>query len=370
MPEPVPFLDLGPGNQRIKSVVLEELAAMIDASAFVNGPWVAAFEAAFARFCCCAEAVGVASGLDALRLALIAVGLEPGDEVLVPAATFAATFEAVAQAGGVPVPADITAGDRTLDMDAAAAACTPRTRVVLPVHLYGHMADMRRILALAGRDDLTVIEDACQAHGACRDGIRAGAGGVASAFSFYPGKNLGAFGDAGAVTTSDHDVAGRLRMLREHGQRERYEHALEGFTSRLDSAQAIVLLQKLATLDDGNRRRREAAARYRDRLTGIGDLTLPRTAAHSAPVWHLYVIETDRRDALATTLREHGIGSGLHYPVPPHLSPAYERLGHRAGAFPVAEALSRRCLSLPIGPDIPAAHVDRVCDVVTGFFDG
>ena len=365
----VPFLDLGPAHAPLKEAVLEEIAELLDSGAFTNGPAVARFEDAFAAYCGVDHCVGVASGLDALRLGLLAIGLEPGDEVVVPAATFVATLEAVTQAGGVPVVADVSESDYCLDAAAAAAAAGSRTRVLMPVHLYGQMADMRALAPLAEQRGLAVFEDACQAHGAQRDGLRAGSAGEAAAFSFYPGKNLGAAGDAGGFVTSDGDAASRVRALREHGQTAKYVHAHEGWTARLDTIQALVLSHKLPLLDGWNDERRVAAAFYEDGLDGVGDLRLPPVGAGS-PVWHLYVVRTADPAALALFLRERGIGTGRHYPEPVHLTDAYAHLGYRRGDFPVAEALSSECLSLPIFPGIAEAQLAAVVDGVRSYFDG
>ena len=366
----VPFLDLAPTHAPLKEVLLEEIGELFDTGAFTNGPAVGRFEEAFAAYCGVDHCVGVASGLDALRLGLLATWLEAGDQVIVPAATFVATLEAVRQAGGVPVLADISDDDYGLDPAAAAAAVDSRTRALMPVHLYGQMADMRALRTVAEKHALAVIEDACQAHGAERDGLRAGSAGGAAAFSFYPGKNLGAAGDAGAFVTNDDDASSRLRVLREHGQTAKYVHALEGWTARLDTIQALVLSHKLPLLDEWNEQRRVAAAFYEDGLAGVGDLRLPRTASGSAPVWHLYVVRTADPTALALCLRERGIGTGRHYPDPVHLTGAYAHLGYRRGDFPVAEALSRECLSLPIFPGIDEAQLAAVVDGVRSYFDG
>jgi dTDP-4-amino-4,6-dideoxygalactose transaminase len=365
----VPFLDLRPSHAPLKEALLEQFGDLIDANAFINGAQVAAFEEAWADYCGVEHCVGVASGLDALRLALLAAGLERGDEVIVPANTFAATFEAVAQAGGIPVPVDVRWDDYNLDPEATAATVTAHTRFVLPVHLYGQLCDgagLRRVAAAAG---IEIIEDACQAHGATRDGVRAGALGRAGGFSFYPGKNLGAMGDAGALVTNDADLAERMRALREHGQREKYRHELDGYTARLDTIQAIVLLEKLPLLDGWNDQRREVARLYTSGLSGVGDLVLPAIADDSAPVWHLYVIRTGEPEALAAFLAERGIGTGRHYPEPPHLSRAFASLGHRAGSFPVAETVAAQCLSLPIYPGLSAEAVGIVVAAITDFFD-
>jgi len=366
----VPFLDLSPVHASLRRVLVQEIEELFDVGAFTNGPAVARFERAFADYCGVDHCIGVSSGLDALRLALLATGLEPGDGVVVPAVTFVATLEAVTQAGGVPVLADVSARDYCLDPDAAAAAIGSRTRFLLPVHLYGQMADMEALLRTAAARDLAVVEDACQAHGAERDGLRAGAGGTAAAFSFYPGKNLGAAGDAGALVTADAAAAAHVRALREHGQTAKYIHASEGWTARLDTIQALVLSHKLPHLDAWNDQRREAARYYDEMLRGVGDLVLPPVPDGSAPVWHLYVVRTPDPEGLATFLRDRGIGTGRHYPHPVHLTGAYEKLGHRRGAFPVAEALARECLSLPMYPGITEAQLAAVVDGMCAFYDG
>jgi dTDP-4-amino-4,6-dideoxygalactose transaminase len=365
----VPFLDLAPSHRPLKDAVLADIGALIDSGAFTNGPPVAEFESAFAAFAGTAHCVGVASGLDGLRLGLLADGIEPGDEVIVPADTFIATFEAVSQVGGVPVPVDVTETDYNLDAGAVEAAIGPRTRFLLPVHLYGQLADMRALVALAGRHGLSVHEDACQAHGATRDGLSAGEAGRASSFSFYPGKNLGAFGDAGALVTNDEQLAGTVRALREHGQREKYKHRQVGFTARLDTIQAIALSHKLPHLARWNDERRQQAAFYNEAFAGVGDLVLPPVAADSQPVWHLYPIRTADPVALADFLRERGIGTGRHYPEPPHLSEAYRGLGLAAGSFPVTEAIAREVLSLPVFPGLTQPQLDAVATGVRAYFD-
>ncbi|HZT14861.1 MAG TPA: DegT/DnrJ/EryC1/StrS family aminotransferase [Gaiellaceae bacterium] len=364
----MPFVDLGCLHAELKEAILDELSELIDRGSFTGGPQVARFERAFAAYCGTAACVGVASGLDALRLALLAAGLEPGDEVIVPAMTFVATLEAVAQAGGTPVPVDVDPDDHTLDLAAVAAAIGPRTRFLLPVHLYGQMADVRGLRRLARERGLTLIEDACQAHGARRDGVRAGAAGLAAAFSFYPAKNLGAFGDAGAVVTDDPELAEDVRALREHGQRGKYRHELAGWTARLDTVQAVALLHKLPLLDGWNDERRAVAARYESLLEGVGDLRLPRVPAGSEPVWHLYVVRTADPDALAAHLARRGIQSGRHYPEPVHLAPAFRSLGHGPGSFPAAEALARENLSLPLFPGMREEQLERVAEAVEEHF--
>ena len=279
----VPFLDLARVNGPLKDAVLRDVAALIDSNAFTNGPQVEQFEQAWADYCGTRYCVGLASGLDALRLALIALELEAGDEVIVPANTFIASVEAITQAGGTPVLVDATDADWNIDVEAAEAAVSPRTRAIMPVHLYGQMADMVALRDLAERHGLAIVEDACQAHGATRDGLRAGAAGTAGAFSFYPAKNLGAFGDAGALVTDDEQLAVKMRALREHGQRAKYEHEREGFTARLDTIQAVVLASKLPLLDAWTADRRRVATQYLAELGGINDLALPLRADGQRP---------------------------------------------------------------------------------------
>jgi dTDP-4-amino-4,6-dideoxygalactose transaminase len=365
----VPFVELGGSfHSRFTARLLPAFGDLLDSGAFVNGPPVARFEQAFASYVGSTFCVGTSSGLDALRLGLIAAGLERGDEVVVPANTFVATFAAIVQAGGVPVPVDVSERDYNLDVEAIVAALTPRSRFLLPVHMYGQMADMQRVREMAHRRELVVFEDACQAHGASRDGLRAGTAGVAGAFSFYPSKNLGAIGDAGALVTDDEGIAATARTLREHGQAQKNDYVMPGYTARLDTIQAIVLTEKLAELDGWNDDRAHAAACYDERLRDIPSLTPPPVAAGSHPVWHLYVVRVPDAAKLAGFLSERGIQTGRHYPVPAHLTPAYAWLGHRKGSFPVTERLARELLSLPMFPGIEATQLDLVVDGIEAFF--
>ena len=365
----VPLLDLSPSHHELRRDLVTAFEELIDSGAFTNGPQVAELETAFARYCDVPYCVGLASGLDALRLALVAMELKPGEEAILPANTFVATAEAVVQAGLTPVLADASERDYNLDPDAAAAAVTPRTRVVVPVHLYGQMADMVRLLADARSRGLDVVEDACQAHGARRDGLVAGAAGRAGAFSFYPSKNLGAFGDAGALVTGDERLAARVRALREHGKTARHRHETVGYTARLDTLQAAVLLRKLALLPAWTAERRAIAGAYSQALDGVGDLRLPPLAPESEPAWHLYEIRTGRADRLAVFLDERGIQTGRHYPSPVHLTPAFAHLGHGPGAFPVSEALARELVSLPIYPGLGDDRLGAVVAAIQEFFD-
>jgi dTDP-4-amino-4,6-dideoxygalactose transaminase len=357
-------------NAALRREILDEIAILAEAGAFVNGQAVESFEAAYARYCGVSHCVGTSSGLDALRLALLAAGIEPGDEVLVPAQTFVATWEAVSQAGGVPVAVDISSSDYGLDAELADRAAGARTRFVVPVHLYGQPADMAAVQRLAQRRGLVVVEDACQAHGAARHGQRAGTAGDAAGFSFYPAKNLGAFGDAGALVTDDDALADRARALREHGQRRKYEHEVVGYTARLDAVQAAVLARKLPYLDTWNAARRQAARFYTEHLAGIGDLRLPPVPPASDPVWHLYVVRTAGPNELAAHLAAMDIATGRHYPTPPHLTRAYAGLGYRRGDFPVAEALADEGVSLPLFPGMTEAQLASVVHAVEAFFDG
>jgi dTDP-4-amino-4,6-dideoxygalactose transaminase len=364
----VPFMDLRHVNAGVADLVLADVADTIADGAFVEGPAIARFERLFADYCGVREAVAVASGLDALRLALIALGVGAGDEVIVPAETFIATFEAVSQSGATPVVVDVTEGDYTIDSDQVEARIGPRTRAVVPVHMYGQMADMRRMRAVAEGRGLHLIEDACQAHGAVRDGLRAGGAGDAAAFSFYPSKNLGAMGDAGALTTNDGGVAEAVRSLRSHGQSTKGVSVYQGYTARMDTLQAAVLGHKLPLLDGWNDDRRAAAGYYGAALEGVGDVRPLPVPEGSDPVWYLYPLRTASAERMQGFLSEHGIGTGRHYPQPPHLSAAYSPLGHARGSFPVAEALSDQLVSLPVFPGITEAQLARVVDGVKEYF--
>jgi dTDP-4-amino-4,6-dideoxygalactose transaminase len=364
----IPLVDLRRIHGPLRQEMLDAIEALVGRSELVNGPAVAAFEDAFARACGTGFCTGVASGLDAIRLSLQACGIEPGDEVIVPANAFVAALEAVVQLQAVPVLVDVTFDDYNIDPAAVEAALTSRTRFALPVHLYGQLADMASLTEITARRDVDVVEDACQAHGATRSGYRPGAGSHAAAFSFYPSKNLGALGDAGAIVTNDAAVADAARMLREHGERSKYDHQLVGWTARLDAIQAAVLQVKLSHLERWNEERREVARAYGERLEGVGDLVLPRVPSGSEPVWHLYVVRTADPSGLAAFLLDRGIQTGRHYPVPAHLSRAYESLGHCEGSFPVAETLARELLSLPIFPGMTESELDTVVSVVGDYF--
>jgi dTDP-4-amino-4,6-dideoxygalactose transaminase len=366
----VPFVDLAPSNGAVKQRILVRVGETIDRGDFTNGQAVEVFERELADHLGRRHCVAVSSGLDALRLSLVASGLAPGAGVIVPAMTFAATFEAVIQAGGTPVVVDVAEGDYNLDVGATEVAAAEGATHLLPVHLYGQMADMRGLSSLAERHSLQIVEDACQAHGARRDGVAAGSAGRAAAFSFYPAKNLGAMGDAGALVTDDEVLAEHARALRVHGETRKYHHDFVGYTARMDTIQAIVLLEKLPLLEEWNRQRRAAARFYTDALAGLQGVhfRLPPEPAGSESVWHLYVVRTSNPQQLAAFLADRGIETGRHYPEPPHLTPAYRSLGFRPGDFPFAEALAHEGLSLPLYPGISEAQLLRVCEAVHDYF--
>ena len=359
----IPFLDLKGPYLELKEELDEAIARVVSSGWFVGGPEVDAFEAEYAAYCGATHCVGVANGLDALHLALRAMDVGPGDEVIVPSNTYIATWLAVSQCGATPVPVEPDARTCNIDPALIEAAITPATRVILPVHLYGQPADMAAILAIARQHGLRVLEDGAQAHGARYRGQRLGAHGDAVAWSFYPGKNLGAMGDGGAVTTNDAQLADRLRVLRNYGSRVKYVNEVQGTNSRLDPLQAAILRVKLAHLDDWNERRRAIAARYRQGLAGRG-LSLPQVPDWAEPVWHLYVVQHPQRDALQQQLQAAGVGTLIHYPIPPHLQQAYAVAGFAQGQFPKAEQMASQCLSLPMGPHLAEAQASAVISAV------
>jgi len=356
---PIPLVDLKAQHAEVAEEIAAGFARVIAGTAFILGPAVGEFEAAFARLCGVPHCLGVGNGTDAIELAVRALGLGPGDEVIVPANTFIASALGVLRAGAQPVIADC---DEFYLLDPAQIekALTPRTRAVLPVHLFGQMADLEAIQAIADAHGLAVIEDAAQAQGARRHGRGAGSFGAVAAFSFYPGKNLGAYGDAGAVVTADDGIADRVRKLRNWGSDKKYYHPEIGFNSRLDTLQAVVLAAKLAHLEEWNAARRRAAARYDDLLAGIPGLETPRTLPGNEPIWHLYVVRLPHRDRVLAALNAEGIGAGVHYPTPLHLHGALRDLGYGQGDFPVAEKAAREILSLPLYPHLTAEQQERV----------
>lgn len=362
---PVPLVDLKAAHAEVADEVTRGLADVIARTAFVGGPEIAAFERAYGDFVGVEHVIAVASGTDALEIPLRALGLKAGDEVIVPANSFIATAEAVVRAGGVPTYADVTA-DALIDPASVEVAITPRTVGVIPVHLFGQMPDMAAIEAVATRHGLFVLEDAAQAQGASQDGRSAGSIGVAAGTSFYPGKNLGAYGDAGAVLTNDAQVARVSRLMANHGSATRYVHEVFGFNSRMDTIQAVVLSAKLRGLADANARRRAAATRYGVLLEGLPQVLCPRAVPGNQHVWHLYVVQVSNRDHVLAHLNAAGVGAGLHYPVPLHLTPALSTERYGPGDFPMAERLAATILSLPLFPQITEEQQVRVVDCISG----
>ncbi len=359
----VPFLDLKAPYAELKDEMEESCRRVMESGWYILGREVEAFEAEYAAYCSASHCVGVGNGLEALHLILQAMNIGPGDEVIVPANTYIATWLAVSYAGALPVP--VEPDERTYNLDASRieAAITERTKAVIPVHLYGQPADMDPICEVARRHGLRVVEDAAQAHGARYRGRRTGTLGDAAGFSFYPGKNLGALGDGGAVVTNDAEVALKVRLLRNYGSRVKYYNEAKGYNSRLDELQAAFLRVKLKCLDAWNKRRRKIAAHYSEELRGSG-LVLPFVPEWAEPVWHLYVVRTADRSGLAAHLDKHGIGWLIHYPVPPHLQKAYRELRHLPGSFPLSERMADEVISLPIGPHMTECDIAKVVSVL------
>ncbi len=360
----VPFVDLAAGIAPHREELLRQIAEVVDSAYFAGGPKVAAFEREFAEFCGVDHAVTVASGTDALLLAFRAFDLGPGDEVITAANSFFATAEAISLCGATPVLADVLPDTLTIDPDDVARRVTERTRAVVPVHLFGQMARVEPLEALAAELGLILIEDSAQAHGARRGDRRAGSVGAASGFSFYPAKNLGAFGEGGAVTTRDGEVADRIRWLRDHGQRGKHNHEQIGYNSRLDALKCACLSVRLRYLEAANQARRRIAARYRAGLAGVDGVELIAEEPGGVPVYHLFVVRVAERDRVAEALAAEGISTAVHYPVPIHLQPAYAGLGYRPGACPVAERAAGEILSLPMYPELGDAAVDHVVDAL------
>lgn len=363
----VPFLDLSAQYETIHREIHQEIQQVLASSAFAAGPFVAKFEKNFAAFCGCASAIGAGNGTEALWLALLAVGVGPGDEVITVPNTFIATAEAISYCGAQPVFVDVDPRTYTMNPALLPPAITPRTKAVIPVHLFGQMADMDPILAIAQAHGLYVIEDASQAHGAKYKGKRAGTLGHAGCFSFYPGKNLGAYGEAGAVVTNLPEVEKKIRMLLDHGQSQKYYHDLIGWNARMDGIQGAVLDVKLKHLSAWNEARRQHAARYHELLRDIAGLRLPVEAAHARHVYHIYALRTSRRDALINALRRRDIHCGVHYPVPLHLQRAYRALRLAEGSFPVAEKCAREFVSLPMFPELRAEQIEYVAEAIMDF---
>jgi len=363
----VPFLDVRAAYIELKAEMDAAYQRVMDTGWYILGAEVEAFENEFAAYCGVKHCLGVGNGLEALHLIVRAYNIGAGDEVIVPSNTYIATWLAISYAGATPVPVEPDSRTYNLDPNRIESAITLRTKAIMPVHLYGQVAEMEAINEIARKYDLKVIEDAAQAQGACYHGKRAGSLGDAAGFSFYPGKNLGALGDAGAVTTNDDALAEHIRLLRNYGSRVKYHHEVKGFNSRLDPLQAAFLRVKLHHLDEWNERRRRLAQMYLNALDKLDHLMLPIVSKEMEPIWHLFVIRHPRRSELQKHLSSNGIGTLIHYPIPPHLSDAYRKQNYRVGDFPIAEQLAQTILSLPMGPHLNAEMQQRVIDSIQEF---
>ncbi len=365
----VPFLDLKAQYETIRDEVAVAIQQVLDKTAFAGGPFVQKFEEEFAAFCGTKHCIGVGSGTDALWLALLGLGIGPGDEIITVPNTFIATAEAISYCGAKPVFVDVNEKTYTMNPALLEAAITPRTKAIIPVHLFGQMADMDPIIEIARKHKLYVVEDACQAHGAEYKGRRAGSIGDAGAFSFYPGKNLGAYGEAGAVVTNNPDLDKTIRMFRDHGQAKKYYHALIGWNARMDGIQGAVLSVKLKHLPQWNEARRKNAKAYDGLLKSLPGVTLPVEAANGKHVYHLYVICVKDRDSLIDALAKKEIFCGIHYPIPLHLQDAYRFLGKGQGSFPVAEESASRFVSLPMFSELSKSQIEFVASEVKSAID-
>jgi dTDP-4-amino-4,6-dideoxygalactose transaminase len=365
MPDRIPLIDLLAQHRTIQSEIDSAIQSVIEQTSFIGGPFTANFEAEFARFCGLPFGVGASSGTTALHLVFAALGLGPGDEVITVPNTFIATAEAITQTGARPVFIDVEPGTLNMDPAKLETAITEKTKAIVPVHLYGQMADMDPIMAIARRRDITVIEDAAQAHGAEYKKKRAGHFGVAATFSFYPGKILGAYGDAGMVVTADEDLANRMQMLSNHGRLDKYRHQEPAYNYRMDGLQAAILNVKLARLEGWIETRRRKANLYRD-LLAAGPVKTPSEAPDTRHVYTYYVIRLADRDTVQEKLGNAGVDTVIHYPIPLHLQPAYESLGYAEGDFPVSEAAAREILSLPIYPELEDRQIERISELITG----
>jgi len=362
----VPFLDLKAPHEELRAELREAFERVLDSGWYILGKEVGQFEQEFAGYCEAEHCVGVGNGLDALHLILRAYDIGKGDEVIVPANTYIATWLAVSHAGATPVPVEPDARTYNIDPARIEPVITPRTKSIIAVHLYGQPADMNAINAIAKKHGLKVIEDAAQAHGASYKNRRVGTLGDAAGFSFYPGKNLGALGDGGAVTTNDPDLAEKVRVLCNYGSREKYQNEVQGFNSRLDELQAAFLRVKLNRLDAWNARRKAIANQYLNALLDT-DVVLPNVPEWADPVWHLFVVRSHRRDALQAHLKKCGVDTMIHYPIPPHLQRAYAGMEMQEGILPISEALHREVLSLPIGPHMSKAQIENVIAAFASF---
>jgi dTDP-4-amino-4,6-dideoxygalactose transaminase len=365
----VPFLDLKAQYASIKDEIATALQEVLDNTAFAGGPFVQQFEKEFASFCQCEFAIGVSSGTAALWMALLGMGIGPSDEVITASNTFIATAEAISFCGAKPVFVDVDEKTYNINPDLIESAITPKTKAIIPVHLFGQMADIDRIIEIARTHGLFVIEDSCQAHGAEYKGRRAGSIGDAGCFSFYPGKNLGAYGEAGAIVTNNAELAEKLRMFRDHGQGKKYYHSLVGWNARMDGLQGAVLSVKLKYLVAWNEARRRNAQLYNNLLANMDNLITPMEADYAKHVYHVYAIRTENRDALISTLAEKDIFCGIHYPVPIHLQEAYELLANKKGSFPIAEKCAEEFVSLPMFAELSQEQIQKVCREIKCFLE-
>jgi dTDP-4-amino-4,6-dideoxygalactose transaminase len=363
----VPFLDVAAGYRELKLEIDEAISRTLGTGYFILGEELRSFEDEFAEYLGVRHCIGVGNGLEALRLSLLSAGIGPGDEVIVPSNTYIATWLAVSQVGAQPVPVEPRLDTFNLDPALVEAAVTDKTAALLPVHLYGQPADMPVLLDIAARHGLFVLEDAAQAHGARCAGTRVGATGNAAAWSFYPSKNLGCFGDGGAVTTDDDEIADRVRVLRNYGSRRKYENETIGYNSRLDDLQAAVLRVKLRYLDTWNQRRSTIAQRFLKDLSDL-ELVLPSVPDYAEPVWHLFVVRSGNRDQFQKDLDGRGVATQIHYPIPPHMQLAYSMLGYAEGAFPISELIHSEVLSLPMGPHLDEPQIRQVVSAVREAF--
>jgi dTDP-4-amino-4,6-dideoxygalactose transaminase len=360
----IPFLDLQAHHRPMRAELERAMAEVLDSGAFAGGPFVAAFEKDFARYCGAEFAVGVGSGTEALWLTLLALGIGPGDEVITVPSTFMATAEAISFCGARPVFVDIEEQTYTMDPALLEQAITPRTKAVIPVHLFGQTAEMDKILAIAGQHGLPVVEDACQAHGALYHGKKAGTLGVAGCYSFYPGKNLGAFGEAGAVVTQRGDLEAKIKVLRDHGQVRKYYHSMVGWNARMDGIQGAVLRVKLKNLDAANSQRRARAGLYNELLAGAQEIITPFEAPYNRHIYHVYAVRVPDRDRVLQAMADQGVSCAIHYPIPVHLQECYRSLGYHQGSFPVAERCAQKFLSLPMYPELSADQVQAVASAL------
>jgi dTDP-4-amino-4,6-dideoxygalactose transaminase len=356
----VPFLDLKAHHDPIREQLDAAIAQVIDCGAFAGGPFVAAFEKEFADYCAARFGIGLGNGTDALWLSLLALGVGPGDDVITVPSTFMATAEAISYCGARPVFVDIDETTYTLDVAQLEKSITPKTKAIIPVHLFGQMADMDPILEIARRHKIPVVEDACQAHGATYKGKRAGTMGATGCFSFYPGKNLGALGEAGGVVTNDSALADKIKILRDHGQAKKYFHSMIGWNARMDGIQGAALSVKLKHLESANTRRRDHARLYTELLSGLENVITPSVGEHNQHVFHVYAVRVNDRDRVLQAMAERGISCAIHYPVPVHLQEAYGSLGLREGSFPVAERCAKQFLSLPMFPELTSEQIRAV----------